>query len=123
MTYDAGLAERMRDVVPRLGGGTQGIREKNVFGGRGFMLGKSAFLIVWEQGILVKLAPDMYTNALAMRGVTPFAPGGEKPMSTWVVVSADEVADDPELLEWAERGIRGVSAAPPFKAKRATRRR
>lgn len=113
MAYDAGLAERMRDIVPRLSGGAQGIREKNVFGGRGFMLGRSAFLIVWEQGIIVKVAPDAYEKALAMHGVTPFAPGGEKPMSTWVEVAADEVADDPELLEWAERGIRGVSAVPP----------
>ncbi len=121
MAYDAGLAERMRDMVPRLRGGTQGIREKNVFGGRGFMLGKSAFLIVWQQGILVKMAPDAYDGALAMRGVTPFAPGGEKPMSTWVVVTADEVADDPELLEWAERGIRGASVVPS--ATRSRKRR
>lgn len=118
MAYDAGLAERMRDVVPRLSGGTQGIREKNIFSGRGFMLGKNAFLIVWGQGIIVKMAPDAYKKALAMRGVTPFAPGGEKPMSTWVVVAADEVADDPELLEWAERGIRGVIAAPVAKPRK-----
>ena len=27
----------------------------------------------------------------------PFAPGGERPMGTWVVVAGDVVADDPEL--------------------------
>jgi hypothetical protein len=41
-------------------------------------------------------------------GVTPFAPDGEKSMSTWVVVSADAVADDPELAEWLRRGLRAV---------------
>lgn len=118
MAYDAGLFERVRDVIPRLAGGSQGIRDKNIFSGRGFMLGKSAFLIVWGHGIIVKLAPDAYAAALAMRGVAPFAPGGEKPMGTWVVVSADEVADDPELLEWAERGIHGVRAVPATRARK-----
>ncbi|MGQ0648011.1 MAG: TfoX/Sxy family protein [Gemmatimonadaceae bacterium] len=116
MPYDSGLAERMRDILPRLGGQT--IREKNVFGGRGFMLGKSAFLIVWDLGLIVKLATDEYRSALGMRGVSPFAPMGETPMSTWVVVDAAEVADDPELLEWAERGVRGVQSAGPRRRSR-----
>jgi TfoX/Sxy family transcriptional regulator of competence genes len=110
MPYDSGLAERMRDILPRLG--ARAVREKNVFGGRGFLVGKSAFLIVWDEGIIVKMAPAEYQAALGMRGVVPFAPMGEKPMSTWVVVDAAEVADDPELLEWAERGLRGVATAP-----------
>jgi hypothetical protein len=29
-------------------------------------------------------------------------------MSTWVVVPADAIADDPELGEWVERGLRGI---------------
>lgn len=106
MAYDTGLVERMRDICPRLHG--MAIREKNVFGGRGFLHGRSAFLIVWDQGIIVKLAPDDYAPALRMRGVTPFAPMGERPMTTWVVVDGAEVADDPELLEWAQRGLRGI---------------
>jgi hypothetical protein len=106
MAYDPGLAERMRDICPRLGGA--GIREKNVFGGRGFLVGKSAFLIVWEEGVIVKVPPGEYQQALGMPGVSAFAPMGERPMSTWVVVDAAEVADDPQLMEWAERGLRGV---------------
>jgi hypothetical protein len=37
--------------------------------------------------------------AAATSGVTPFAPDGARPMSTWVVVPAEQVADDPELAE------------------------
>jgi hypothetical protein len=40
--------------------------------------------------------------------VTPFAPDNEKPMSTWVVVASDAIADDPELIEWLRRGLRAV---------------
>lgn len=106
MAYDAGLAERIAGLLPAVG--AKAARQRNVFGGRGFLLGKSAFVIVWGDGLIVKLTKAEYTKALAMRGVSPFTPDGERPMSTWVVVAADELADDPELREWMERGLAAV---------------
>ena len=106
MSYDRGLAERVTDVLARLG--TRGVRQKNVFGGRGFLSGKSAFAIVWDDGLLVKCPRAEYDAALASPGVEPFAPDGEKPMSTWVVVGADVIADDPELEDWLARGMRAL---------------
>lgn len=106
MTYDRGLAERVADVLGRMG--TRGVRQKNVFGGRGFLTGKSAFVIVWDDGLLVKCPRAEYQAALGSPHVEPFAPGGERPMSTWVVVAGDVVADDPELEEWLRRGMRAV---------------
>ncbi len=106
MSYDKGLVARIADGLAQIGEG--GIREKNVFGGRGFMDGKSAFVIAWDSDIIVKTNPAEYKECLAEGGVTPFAPDGENPMSTWVVVSADVIADDPELVEWLRRGLRGV---------------
>jgi TfoX/Sxy family transcriptional regulator of competence genes len=106
MAFDAGLAARVADSLGQLG--ERGVRQKNVFGGRGFLRGKSTFVIVWDDGLIVKTAPDDYRRALGERGVTPFAPGGEKPMSTWVVVEADVVADDPELMDWLRRGLASV---------------
>jgi hypothetical protein len=106
MAFDIGMVERVRDALHRLG--ESGAREKNVFGGRGFLIGKSTFVTVWGEGLLVKTASDEYSALLQMSGVTPFAPNGERPMSTWVVVSADVLADDPELAEWVARGLRGV---------------
>jgi len=41
-------------------------------------------------------------------GIEPFAPGGEAPMGTWVLVPADAVADDPDLAEWVRRGLKGI---------------
>ena len=106
MAYDSGLVERVADVL--VGMGERAIRQKNVFGGRGFMTGKSAFVIVWGEGLLVKTPPDEYQRLLGLPGVEPFAPGGERPMGTWVVVAGDAVADDPELTDWVRRGLRGV---------------
>jgi len=106
MAYDAGLVARVADVLTHLG--QRGVRQKNVFGGRGFLAGKSTFVIAWNDGLLVKTPADEYPALLAMPGIEPFAPGDDRPMGTWVVVSADAIADDPELNEWVRRGLRGI---------------
>ena len=106
MTYDAGLVARVEDALGQLA--ERGVRQKNVFGGRGFLVGKSTFLVVFDGELVVKTARAEYEGLLAEPGVTPFAPDGERPMSTWVVVSGDAVADDPELVEWVGRGLRGI---------------
>lgn len=106
MAFDAGLVERVADVLLQIG--ERGIRQKNVFGGRGFLVGKSTFVIVWGEGLLVKTTAAEYDELLAQPGVTPFAPGGEGAMGTWLVVPADAVADDPELADWVRRGLRGI---------------
>jgi TfoX/Sxy family transcriptional regulator of competence genes len=106
MPPDLGLVARVSDAVLSLG--VRGVRQKNVFGGRGFLLGKSTFAIVWDDALIVKTARAEYDALRAEPGVTPFAPDGEKPMSTWLVVSADAIADDPELTTWIERAVRGV---------------
>ena len=96
----------MADTLASLG--ERGIRQKNVFGGRGFLVGKSTFAIAWGDGLIVKCPRGEYVTALGEPGVTPFAPDGEKPMSTWLVVTSDAVADDPELADWLRRGLRAV---------------
>ena len=106
MSYDRGLAERVTDALERIG--RRGVRQKNVFGGRGFLTGKSAFAIVWEDGLIVKCPPDEYQAALQSPNVEPFAPDGERPMSTWVVVAGDAIADEPELEQWLGRGMRAI---------------
>ena len=106
MPYDSGLVERVLGALDGLG--ERHARQKNVFGGRGFLVGKSTFVIVWGEGLLVKLRPGEYPPALRESGVTPFRPDGGKPMGTWVVVAADAVADDPELADWVGRGLRAV---------------
>ena len=106
MPWDAGLVARVADALEQLG--ERGVRQKNVFGGRGFLRGKSTFVIVWDDGLLVKTRREEYAGLLKRAGVTPFAPDGESPMSTWVVVSADAIADDPELVEWVRRGTAAI---------------
>jgi TfoX/Sxy family transcriptional regulator of competence genes len=107
MAYDEGLVQRVGDLLHELG--ERGMRQKGVFGGRGFLRGKNTFLIVWGDGLLVKTTKAEYPRAVALAGVTPFAPDGENPMSTWLVVAAEQVAEDPELREWIRRGLESLS--------------
>lgn len=106
MGYDRGLAERVADVLEQIG--VRGARQKGMFGGRGFMKGKSTFVIVWGEGLIVKTAPGEYAGVLTEPGVTPFQPNGERPSTTWVIVSAEAIADDPQLSEWLQRAVRSV---------------
>lgn len=106
MAYDPGLVARVADAIAQIG--ERAIRQRNVFGGRGFLAGSSTFVIVWDEDLIVKVPRREYEIVLAMPGVRPFAPDGEKPMSSWIVVAGETVADDPELVEWVRRGLRGV---------------
>ncbi len=107
MPYDSGLVERVADALAPIG--VRGARQRSMFGGRGFMLGKQTFVIVWGEGLIVKVPRAEYDAALAEPGASPFAPGGGRPMGTWVVVTAEAVADDPELQAWVARGVRAVA--------------
>jgi TfoX/Sxy family transcriptional regulator of competence genes len=86
--------------------GITDVSHKNVFGMRGLMRGKKMFAAVGEEEIIVKLTPAEFTRALD-NGVERFMPGGET-LGTWVVIPHDAVADDPELREWLDAGLRGI---------------
>jgi hypothetical protein len=106
MAFDAGLVVRMADSLLALG--ARGVRQKNVFSGRGFLVGKSTFAIAWGEGLIVKTPVAEYDALREQPGITPFTPGGGRPMGTWLLVGAEAVADDPELSEWLQRGLRAV---------------
>ena len=106
MAYDRGLASRVADALQSMG--ERGVRQRNVFGGRGFLVGKTTFAIAWNEGLIVKAPVAEYTALRGEPGVTPFSPDGAKPMSTWLVVASDAIADDPELAEWLRRGLRSL---------------
>ncbi len=100
MAYDAGLVARVADALAQLH--QRATRQKNVFGGRGFLAGKTTFAIVWGDELIVKARREEYATLASKPGVRPFAPDGERPMSTWLVVSGDAIADDPDLVEWIQ---------------------
>lgn len=107
MPPDQGLVARVADALQSV---SAPVRQKNVFSGRGFLVGKTTFAIVWNDSLIVKTPASEYDALRDAPGVAPFAPGGERPMGTWLVVNAETVADDPELVEWLRRGLRTIGA-------------
>lgn len=106
MPPNAGLVARVADALEALN--ERSVRQKNVFSGRGFLIGKKTFAIVWNESLLVKTHATEHAALLTEPGVTPFAPGGERPMGTWLAIDAESLADDPELTEWLRRALRGI---------------
>jgi TfoX/Sxy family transcriptional regulator of competence genes len=106
MPPDQGLVARVADALEAMA--ERAVRQKNVFSGRGFLIGKKTFAIVWNDSLLVKTPVSEYDALRGEAGVSPFAPGGERAMSTWLVVEAELIADDPELTEWLRRALRGI---------------
>ena len=103
--HDAGLLQRCHDCLAGIG--ERGIRDKNVFGMRGLMRGKSMFAAVGEESIVVKVPPTEYEKALKQPGVKPFSPGGQK-LGNWVEIEDAAIADDPDLRDWLATGLRAL---------------
>jgi TfoX/Sxy family transcriptional regulator of competence genes len=103
--HDEGLLQRCLDCLSGLG--QRGVRDKNVFGMRGLLRGKSMFAAVGESSIIVKVPAGEYDVALHQPGVRAFTPGGQK-LGTWVEIDEDAVADDPDLRDWLAVGLRAI---------------
>ncbi|MDB4885800.1 MAG: TfoX protein [Gemmatimonadetes bacterium] len=106
MPPDPGLVSRVADSLATMD--ERAVRQRNVFSGRGFLIGRSTFAIVWNDALLVKTTRAEYDSLLAAPGVAPFRPGGASAMGTWLVVPPETIADDPELAEWLRRGLRDI---------------
>lgn len=105
MPYDKGLVQRIAGALDHM---YADVRQKDMFGGRGFLMGKATFAVAWDNDLIVKSPPREYERLLQRPGVAAFSPDGEVPMSTWVVVAADVIAKEPELTEWLRKGIETV---------------
>lgn len=111
MAYDLGLAERIRDVVPKA-------TEKKMFGGIAWMERGNLVVGLMGQGsmsdvdaIIVRCRPEDTGAVLKEPGVRPFEQRG-KAMQGWVLVEAEAVAEEPELAAWIGRSRDFVKTLP-----------
>lgn len=112
MAYDEGLAERIREHVPRA-------KEKKMFGGIGWMEGGNLVVGLMAIGsmsdvdaLIIRCPPEATGKVRQEPGVRPFTMRG-KPMAGWVLVEAEAVAEDPELKAWIDRSRAYVRTLPP----------
>ncbi|HCH24508.1 MAG TPA: RNA methyltransferase [Oceanospirillaceae bacterium] len=108
MAYDAGTAQRVREYF----NDHPHAHEKKMFGGVGFMLSGNMCVGVLEDGIVVRVGPPNYQQALQEPFAREFDFTG-RPMKGWVVVTSEGLAEDVDLHTWIARGEAFAGALEP----------
>ena len=100
MAYDERLAQRIHDHLD----GEPEVTSRKMFGGLGFMVeGRMAVAAGGSGALMVRADPadcEAWVDGtsgrlMEMRG---------RPMTGWLLVSAEAVADERELEKWVDRG-------------------
>lgn len=124
MAYDAGMAERIRDVL----GERPGLTEKKMFGGLAFMLHGHMFIGLAGEKLMARVGPEDYPRALKMKHVREMDFTG-RPMKGYVFIGDKGVEKDADLEYWVNQCVGFVATLPmktaPKKpaAKRAVAKR
>jgi len=108
MTYDEQLADRVRDVIAEHGVA----EEKNMFGGRAFLLGGNlAVCASHDGGLLVRTDGSDADELLADQHVESMVMGA-RTSRTWFRVDPAALTTDDRLGYWVGRGATTAKALP-----------
>lgn len=108
MAYDEGLAHRIREHFDS----NEDVVEKKMFGGLAFMLGDHMCCGIVDEQLMARIGKEAYAAALSEPHVSEMAFTG-KPLSGFVYVSAEGIAEDADLDRWIERCAAFVASLPP----------
>src|SRR5262245_58913241 len=107
MSYDEGLAERIRGVLD----GARGVTEKTMFGGMAFLRDGKMFVGIVKDELMARVGPERYREALTRPHVRPMDFTG-KPMVGYVFVGPAGIDDDAALGEWVSAAREFVATLP-----------
>ncbi len=108
MAFNLVLADRIRAAFKR----RRNFVEKKMFGGLGFLLSGNMCCAVWKDSLILRLGADQYDDALSEKHVREFDITG-RPMTGWVIVEPEGIADDESLREWLDRAYHFCRTLPP----------
>jgi TfoX/Sxy family transcriptional regulator of competence genes len=108
MTYDEGLAQRIREQL----GERPALTEKRMFGGVAFLLDGNMTVGVAGDELIARVGPDQSAQALARPEARPMDFTG-RPMRGWVTVGGPALADDSVLRHWITTATDFVGTLPP----------
>lgn len=108
MSYDDGLAERLREALRAEGG----ITERKMFGGLAFMSRGHMFLGILGDVLMARVGPGSYEEALSRPHVRVMDFTG-RPMKGYVFVDPPGLESDPDLSTWVHTCHRFVHSLPP----------
>ena len=107
MTYDDGLAHRIRETL----GDRPGLEEKKMFGGIAFMLDGNMVCGVVDDSLLARVGPDAYEEALEEPHAREMDFTGQ-PMTGIVFVDPAGLMEDADLTEWIDWCLEFVESLP-----------
>jgi TfoX/Sxy family transcriptional regulator of competence genes len=107
MAYNQELAGRIRQITE-----DHILGEKVMFGGISFLLhGNMACGVIGEE-LIVRVGPDAFPEAMQRQGARVFDFTG-KPMTGWVKVAPEGIANEQDLREWIHMGLAFAASLPP----------
>jgi TfoX/Sxy family transcriptional regulator of competence genes len=114
MSYDEGLADRIRTAIARLA--PKPVTEKKMFGGIAFMVDDKMCVGVVKDDLMVRVGPDRHESALAEPGarVMDF---NHRPMVGFLFVGLDGQRSEGDLAKWLRWSIEYVDSVPAKSAK------
>lgn len=107
MAYDETLAERVRGAFPA----GVAIEEKRMFGGLGYFVAGNMCCIVGRNGLIVRVGPDAYEDALSRPHARVFDMTG-RVMTGFVTVDPPGRATDADLAQWLALGVAFAKSLP-----------
>lgn len=126
MSYDEGLAQRIRELLED----DARIRERKMFGGIAFLANGNMALGIIRDELMVRVGPEGFAAALAQPHARAMDFTG-RPMGGFVQVAPAGFEEDADLRSWLARGIdyaalqtqkprRAAKQKPAAKAKKLT---
>lgn len=108
MAFDAGLAERLRELFA----GLPDVRERRMFGGLALMWRGHMCVGIVGDTLMVRVGPAAHEAALARPYARPMDFTG-RPLRGYVYVAPEGFAEDAALAAWVEAARTCVAALPP----------
>ena len=91
----------------------EGLTERKMFGGIGFMIGGNmACGVTVTAELMVRVPPEDNEAALAEEHVREFEMSGKK-MWGWLIVAREGVETDEDLAGWVDVGADHAASMPP----------
>ena len=107
MAYDESLEARVKEILLE----RPDIAERKMFGGLAFMLAGNMACCVTDRGLMVRVGPDGYAEALTLPHAGVMDITGRQ-MRGWVLVGPTGLESPDSLTEWVERGAAFAATLP-----------
>ncbi len=108
MKYDEGLAQRIRELLEE----HDGLEEKVMFGGIGFLLRGNMAVGINKEDLIVRVGQEEHVKALKQPHARVFDMTG-KPMKGWILVAPKGYEEDKDLKRWVKMGADFAMSLPP----------